>query len=322
MRAFFTIVSGLLLAALGLRMLGLAKPPPPPPEATPGAALAVVCDGALELNLAPLWDNLPPSWKAAAEELVAKLQASANPALWQLGFELIERTADLAATPADQARGIDGSARLARLLGVEETAGAPAPAAIQYGRARLAAALRTVAESGLDDPDNLAYLNLRELARGCLPAVEQKLGAIEGHAGEKLLEARWQDLLAAAATAGREAPPDQSAIDLELPEDFLLDAAGETIQLQEIEGCWVPEPLAASVPMRLAALSAELDNWTAAPDSPRAVHARKLLEAATRGLTALETVKDDPAAFDVALGALLDELTALIVGQKLRALFE
>jgi len=322
MKAFFVIVGSVLAAILALRLSGFVKGAPKDPEITAGAALEAVALGARNLDLQPLWDNLPPSWQADADALLVQLQESANPALWELGFELILRTADLAATPAAEAQGLRESQRLSDLLGfkAENTSG-PATTAIEHWRARLAAGLRTLADDRLKDPDNLSHLDLRELAGGFLPSVQEELDQVDGHADEPLLTNAWTRSLEAAAEAGRYAHPGQVDFTLDLPASLLHGPLQEHVQLVEIEGRFVPTELATLIPDKLTAIGAELDNWTAAPDSPQADYAKSLLEATERGLTKLEAARTDPVAFDTALDGLIGELTGLVVGQKLRAMF-
>lgn len=323
MRALLTSVGGVLAVALALRLAGFVSASPKAPEPTAGAALEAVATGASNLDLRPLWDNLPPSWQTDTNALLVQLQESANPELWQLGFDLIVRTADLAATPAADARGIRESRRLSDLLGFEaaNTSG-PATTAIEHWRSRLAAFLRTLADERLQDPNNLSHLHLRELAGGLLPATEEELHKLEGHADEPLLSDGWARTFAAAAEAGRYATPTQMEFTLDLPAGFNHGPFQEHVELVSIEGCFVPAELATLIPEKLDAIGTELDNWTAEPGTPTADYARSLLEAASRGLPKLEAARHDPAAFDEALDGLIGELTGLVVGHKLRGMFK
>lgn len=298
--------------------MGFVQPPPQQPEADPGEALAVIAKGALELNLAPLWDNLPATWKGRANHLVEELQTSANPALWQLGFKLIEAVASLSATDPSKASGIDQSEVLADLWGLKKGQPEEVTANVIFWRLRLAASLQTITTSGLNDPKNLAYLDLRELARDFLPSVEKQLAKVGPN---RLLAKPWTGILEAAVAAGQKAEEQQVSFSLDLPKSALKGPITK-LELIQVENCWVPKRLAGRVPLELKKLSIELEDWTQKPGSPRSEYARGLLEASLRGVAKLEAVKDDPSGFDLALNEMLGELSRLVIGQKVRSFFK
>ena len=195
--------------------------------------------------------------------------------------------------------------------------------AVRRARLRLAAGLRTIVHSGLDDPDNLAYLDLRELCHSFLPNVEAELRKLEGQASASLLSPERVAELRGLSAAGRAAESDVTRFEWTAPTGAGGDLQRTSeIECMQLEGCWVEGNLVAIVPAWLAAVDRELALWTAAPGSKEAMYARGMLEALDSGLGELERAAQDPIGFDAALDALMGALVSRAVRHKVSGPFD
>lgn len=316
---------GLLLAGvIGVRLAGLAPETLPAPAPTAPEALEQVAAGALELDLRPLWDNLPPSWQARMQAVVDALRENHDPETWELGFGVLTRAAALASLPAEEARGIDRSARLASYLGVDPEEGLD-PARVTEERWRLAAALNSIVSSPLADPDNLSRVHLRQLAGVFPPDVEaefQKLAGPEATLLGPTIRGAFQDLIASAREAQRK-EPERTDFSVTWTSTTYATEVTSVVRLVEVEDRWVPDVVVAELPPKLAMLEEQVADLTS--DEPGTEGTGELLleqlRIATRGLDAMAAAANDPDAFDAALDQTVTELTAATMGHRMRTLF-
>ena len=320
MRKLLILAAACAAGYLGLRVLGLAgaATPPAPPATGPEEALARAAAGLAELDLRPVWDELPDARQRQAEEVVELARQSARPEVWARGFRAMERGRDLLAAKADLLRRSERLAAIAEVHPDLDEAGRSA--ALEDLRARLEATLTTVLDSGLADSDNLKYLDLRELAGGFLPAVEDELRALDGHGDDRLLPAAWRDELERLAAQPLPTEPGTAplsvTLELEGPGPLGLEP---TLQVVPFEGRWLEARLAAALPDALDNLRAEAELWIT-PPAGAGDPAMEMLEAVEGGLDGLEAATT-PAELDAALDGLTGRIAAALLKRKLGRLF-
>ena len=316
---------GVLLAGvIGMRLAGLAPETLPDPAPTAPEALEQVAAGARELDLRPLWDNLPPSWQARMQAVVDALRANHDPETWELGFGVLTRAAALASLPAEEAQGIDRSARLASYLGLAPEEGL-APTRVKEERWRVAAALNSIVGSPLADPSNLDRVHLRQLAGVFPPDVEAEFQKLAGPQATLLgatVRGALDDLLESAREAQRE-EPERTEFSATWTSTTYRTEVTSAVRLVEIEGRWVPDVVARELPSKLALIEEQVAELTS--DEPGTEGTGELLleqlRIAIRGLDAMTAAANDPDAFDAALDQTVTELTAATVGHRMRTLF-
>ncbi|MDF1800237.1 MAG: hypothetical protein P1V81_13740 [Planctomycetota bacterium] len=321
MRSIFFAAVAALFALVALRYLGFApgKTPVAPPAASANEAFARTARGLAQLNLEPVWDELPPAWQADAEELVTLMRASARPEVWERGFGALTRARDVLVEKAPLVR---ESQRLLAIAEVrEDLDDAGKRQALEDSRAVAVATLTTVLESGLEDSDNLKYLDLRELSSGFLPEVAERLRELEGHADHALMPADWaESFLRLAALHEEGAAPRGTplVVTMELPSST-APVKELRFQMVRVEGRWLDSRVAEQLPAALDTVRAEIELWTTPPEGA-ADPALELLGAFEAGLDALEAA-EDAAALDAALDELVGQVTAQLLRRKLGKLF-
>jgi hypothetical protein len=326
-RPLFALCGLSLCAVVGLRTLGYGASAPLPPAEQPLEACSRVLRGMAELDLGPAWDSLPVAWQDDMEGLVDKLEQGAQPELWARSFSLMERLdVLLRAKPMLVA----GSQRLATLTGASEgRTDAQCHAYMDGIRRRTAAVLTTITTSGLEDPDNLSHLDLRELAQGFLLSVEQEFQTIEGHMDQPLLEAAFtQNLVTQAeqldAHTGSQVPYIDGLESIDLQSSRATDqgpAWTHQIFFTRHGERWCDASLVSQWDGLIASADARIDAWTMNTESGELDFALDLLAALEEGLTNLEAATT-PAAFDSALDLTTGKVGAIVVREKFRAMLK
>ena len=321
MRPILFAAVAALFALVALRYLGFAAASTPvaPPATSAHQAFARTARGLAELNLEPVWDELPPGWQADAEELVELMRASARPEVWDRGFRAMTRARDVLVHKAPL---VQGSERLLAIAEVrEDLDDAGKRQALEDSRAIAVATLTTVLESGLDDSDNLKYLDLRELTSGFLPEVAERLRELEGHAEHELMPADWAHSFVQLAEIH-----EQDADAGDTPLHVSMELSSTTAPVKElsfhmvrVEGRWLDSRVAERLPSALTAMRAEIELWTTPPEGD-ADPALEMLGAFEAGLDALEAA-EDAAALDAALDELVGQVAAQLMRRKLGKLF-
>lgn len=318
MGRLLAFLGALLSVVFGLRYAGWVPETLPDPAGTAPLALEQSTRGLRRLDLRPMWDNLPPSWQADMQLIVDRLRANHDQEMWDLGFGVLTKAAALGSLPAAAARGVDGSQRLASWLGVE-----PDPARVTAERWRVGAALNTIVDSPFADPTNLERLDLRQLAGILLPLVEAEFQELAG-ADASLLGPTIQgalDDLAAAARVAKYDEPERTSFAVEWQSTTYATAVLSEVRLVNIEDRWVMDVVAEALPARLAALKASVLDLTSGDEQGTGELLRTQLEIADRQLAAMLQHADDVAGFDAAVDGLVTELTAAVVGHRMRSMF-
>ena len=320
MRKLLVLLVGLALGYGALRVTGLAgaATAPAPPATGPEQALVRAAAGLVDLDLRPIWDELPPARRDEAEAIVDLARSASRPEIWARGFACLERARDLLVTHREL---LLASERLTAVAAARAgSTEAERRAAVEDTRARLEATLTTVLDSGLRDPGNLRYLDLRELAGGFLPAVEDELRDLDGHGDARLLPAAWRAELTRLADAPAPETPSTAplvlALELEGPTPLGLDP---TVRIVPFEGRWLEARLAAGLPDALAAVRAEVELWVA-PDEGAGDPADELLGAFETSLDVLEAATT-PAELDAALDGLTGRVAAQLLKRRLGRMF-
>jgi hypothetical protein len=322
-RPLFAVAGLTLLSVVGLRTLGYGASGPLPPAELPLDACSRVVRGISALDLKPAWDSLPGAWQADLDGLVDKLEEGANPDLWARSFSLMQR---LDLFLREQPDLVCASPRLGTLTGVPEGASEEGRRQhLERIRSRAISLLTTVTESGLDDPDNLAYFDLREIAGAFLPTVEEELRSLPGHEDDTLID---PELARSLASLAAELAGDTTA-QLPYANGSMAVPVGAGSQVYEvyftrIDGSWCDASLAASWGEMIASATQRIEAWTVKTQSGDLDFARGLLSTLEAGMEALEAAgaTDSSAAMDEALDTTTGKIGALIIGQKLKAMMK
>ena len=278
-----------------------------------------------DLDLAPAWDSLPVAWQGDLDGLVDRLEQSAQPELWARSFSLMERLDALLRTKPTV---IAGSQRLATLTGASEgRTDAERRDYLDGIRRRTAAVLTTITTSGLDDPDNLVHVDLRELAQEFLPLVEEEFQSIDGRSKEPLLDAAFTRSLVSQADqldahTGSQVPFIDGLESIDIQSSRTTDkgpAWSHKVFFTRHGDRWCDASLVTRWDDLMGSANARIDAWTQDTASGEFHYATDLLAALEAGLGKLE-VATTPSAFDAALDQTLGKVAALVMREKFRSL--
>ncbi|MFT6714166.1 MAG: hypothetical protein ACJAVJ_001450 [Planctomycetota bacterium] len=302
-RPIFALCGLSLCAVVGLRALGYGASAPLPPAEQPLEACSRVLRGMASLDMAPAWDSLPVAWQDDLDGLVDKLEQSAQPELWARSFSLMER--------------LDALLR------------AQCHAYMDGMRRRTAAVLTTITSSPLDDPDNLAHLDLRELAQGFLLSVEEEFQAIDGHLDEPLFEAAFTKNLVSQASqldahTGSQVPYIDGLESIDIQSSRTTDqgpAWTHQVFFTRHGDRWCDASLVSQWDGLIGNANARIEAWTQNTESGELDFALDLLAALEGGLTDLEAAAT-PAAFDSALDLTTGKVGAIVMREKFRAMLK
>jgi hypothetical protein len=326
-RPIFALCGLSLCAVVGLRALGYGASAPLPPAEQPLEACSRVVRGMASLDLAPAWDSLPVAWQGDLDGLVDKLEQSAQPELWARSFSLMERLDALLRTKPIF---VVGSQRLATLAGASEgRTDAERHNYMDGMRRRTAAVLTTITSSPLDDPDNLAHLDLRELAQGFLLSVEEEFQAIDGHLDEPLFEAAFTKNLVSQASqldahTGSQVPYIDGLESIDIQSSRTTDqgpAWTHQVFFTRHGDRWCDASLVSQWDGLIGNANARIEAWTQNTESGELDFALDLLAALEGGLTDLEAAAT-PAAFDSALDLTTGKVGAIVMREKFRAMLK
>ena len=322
-RPLFALCGLSLCAVVGMRALGYGASGPLPPAEKPLEACSRVLRGFARLDLSPAWDSLPLAWQDDLNGLVDKLEDSAQPELWARSFSMMQR---LDALLRSKPMIVAGSQRLATLTGAAEgRTDAERQDYLDGIRCRTAAVLTKITSSPLVDPDNLGYLDLRELAQKFLPSVEEEYQAIDGHLGESFLEPAFTLKLVAQAdlldaNTGSQMPYIDGLASIDIESSRITDQGPAWIYkvfFTHFEDRWCEASLVSQWDDLMLSANDRIDAWTQNTEAGKHGFALDLLAALEGALTDLEEATTS-VEFDSALDLTTGKVGALVMREKLR----